>query len=188
MIRPTIRYLRRQTCPRCWRLIFSFETLALVAAAVAMWFWGHLLPLDKIKIAGVTGAILSYASIAFGFCLTGMALSLTIPDRAFAIKMATTYVGDEKKGLSTYSDLIFIFSWAALAHLVAIALSLIPLFVVSTDASFQDLFASPASKGALCFYVGWLAYCVCRFAITILTLSQVGSVYLSLLVKDGGKK
>jgi hypothetical protein len=146
-----------------------------------MWFWGDKLPLDKIKVAGVTGAVLSYASIAFGFCLTGMALSLTIPDRAFAVKMATTIPGKNKNAPSAYSDLIFIFSWAALAHLVAIALCLVPLFLVSTDASFKDLFPDPITKGMLCFGVGWLAYCVCRFAITILTLSQVGSVYLNLL-------
>jgi hypothetical protein len=58
--------------------------------------------------------LIAYASIALGFCVAGLTISLTLPDRDFASHLATLKCPGQST--NSYSDLLFVFSWTAIAH------------------------------------------------------------------------
>ena len=138
------------------------------------------------KIGDLTTGLIAYASIALGFCVAGLTISLTLPDRDFATKLACLKGKDEPT--NTYSDLLFVFSWTAIAHWCAlIVLFTLTLFAEST---------SPLLPSGHSRLRGWIVsliacictYCLCQFLITLITLSQVGNIYIRHLVKCHANK
>jgi hypothetical protein len=78
--------------------------------------WRNILTTSRIRgrpfetspaIGDLTTGLIAYASIALGFCVAGLTISLTLPDRDFASPLATL----KRPGQSTnsYSDLLFCF-------------------------------------------------------------------------------
>ncbi len=185
MLKPLSQYIRDESLPR-WR------NICLTPEAFLSWlvFVGFLLCGDKYfsnfpKISDLTTGLIAYSAIALGFCVAGLTISLTLPDRNFAVKMARQIPSGK---LSSYSDLLFVFSWTAIVHWVA----LMCLFsvVLFADNS-QPLLPSgrqiarlwvTAGIGAVCFY------CLCQFLITLITLSQVGAVYIRFLSQGSSKE
>jgi hypothetical protein len=175
------QYLRSETFPRWRGIVFATETVIAVAVAVVISSRGPEALGGGPRVADLVTGPIAYSSIALGFCVAGMALTLTLPDRQFACTLAKTTIATQPK--SAYSNLIFVFSWTATVHWVA----LVTLFavIIVTDSSSSVFSSSPS-----CFrraLVGSLAgiylYCLLQFFITLITLSQVGNLYIGSLVK-----
>lgn len=185
MIKPLFQYLRDEGIPRFGKIVVSTETAISILTGVVFLKWGDQLFSQAPKIGDVTNGLIAYASIALGFCVAGLTISLTLPDQDFAAKMALLK-GDEPT--NSYSDLLFVFSWTAVAHWFA-------LVVLFTLALFTDS-AGPLLPPGHSRLRGWLvaiiaaicAYCLCQFLITLITLSQVGNVYIKHLIDCHAKK
>jgi hypothetical protein len=85
----------------------------------------------EIQNRGLTKArffnelLIAYASIALGFCIAGLTISLTFPDAKFTARMS------ELSGkTSPYSDLLFVFSWTAIAHWCAVVAMFVVILLV----------------------------------------------------------
>jgi hypothetical protein len=134
----------------------------------------------------LTTGLIAYASIALGFCIAGLTISLTLPDPDFAVRLAI--LKEEGERTNAYSDLLFVFSWTAIAHWLA----LIVLFAATL---FTES-ASPLLPSNHSILRRWLVasvacictYCLCQFLITLITLSQVGDIYIKHLIKCHTKK
>jgi len=180
MLRPLSQYFRDEASPRWRKIVFSPETyLISVVIACFATFGGHLFA-ESPKISDMTTGLIAYASIALGFCVAGLTISLTLPEPRFTLKLARRKDGEPT---SAYSDLLFVFSWTAIAHWFA----LIILFAVVLFADGAKTLLPPdhsTLRTAVVACVGGLcAYCFCYFLITLITLSQVGNLYIKDLAK-----
>jgi hypothetical protein len=59
-------------------------------------------------VGDVTTGLIAYAAIALGFCVAGLTISLTLPDRDFASQLA--FCKEKGEPTNAYSDLLFVFS------------------------------------------------------------------------------
>src|ERR1700677_2670567 len=181
MVKPLFQYFRDDGLPRLRQIVVSPESLIAVLVAGAFLRWGDKFFSHQPKIGDLTTGLIAYASIALGFCVAGLTISLTLPDRDFATKLACLKEKDEPT--NAYSDLLFVFSWTAMAHWCA----LIVLFALTLCAESTSSLL-PAGQSHL---RGWIvsliacicAYCLCQFLITLITLSQVGNIYIRHLVE-----
>jgi hypothetical protein len=184
MLKPLSQYIRDESLPR-WRVIcLTPEAFLSWLVLVSFLLYGNKYFNNSPKISDITTGLIAYSAIALGFCVAGLTISLTLPDRNFAVRMAKTIPSGK---LSSYSDLLFVFSWTAVVHWVA----LMCLFAVVLFADSSQPLLPPrhqtvrlwvaAGITAICFY------CLCQFLITLITLSQVGAVYIRFLSQESSK-
>lgn len=87
-----------------------------------------------------------------------------------------------------YSDLLFVFSWTATAHWLTVVGS----FAVLIAAGFDRHLIPPHANACPHIAAGLLAfiaaYAVSLFLVTLLTLAQVGNVYIKRLRMRGQDK
>jgi len=186
MVKPLFQYFKDDGIPRLRQIVISPESLIAVLVAGTFLRWGDEFFSRSPKIGDLTTGLIAYASIALGFCIAGLTISLTLPDRDFATKLAC--LKNEGESTNAYSDLLFVFSWTAIAHWLAlIVLFALILFAESTSPLL------PAGHSRLNGWIvsliaGICAYCLCQFLITLITLSQVGNIYIRHLVECHTKK
>jgi len=188
-------YIRDEVLPRWREVVFGSELWLAVAIALACGLWGNRLALAHAKVGDITSAVLTYAAIAFGFCLSGLSLVLALPDREFATRLAKSRPPGSKA--SHYSELVFVFSWTAIIHWLdvagAIALFILcgsdeRIFPACDHASAKELFGLIhreclwPDRRLIVFAATFVTvYAVFQFLITLITLAQVGRVYIDTL-------
>jgi hypothetical protein len=178
MLKPLSQYMKAEAAPRWRGILLTWETtITIVVTGVFLIFGGRLFA-SYPKISDITTGAIAYSSIALGFCIAGLTISLTFPEATFTLKLAS---GDG--GTNPYSDLLFVFSWTAIAHWCAVMVMFV--VILSTDGS-SALLAPGFSQFRLwvvSLIAGLCVYCLCQFLITLITLSQVGSVYIKFLAE-----
>lgn len=181
MIRSLKRYLQTEMWPRRAHLLFAIAPWLALAIALGV---SHLLVRQTSCLNGhaFLGAVLTYSSIAFGFCVTAITMCLALNDKAFVEEMMRT----KAKGRhhSTYSDLIFEFTWTAFCHILLVACCVVGLFSFNAQDPLFHPHALWFQTGASGFIVGLFAYCIFQFLTTILTLSSVGAVYVHVTMRS----
>lgn len=179
------------------RTFFSVHFIASLAFGVALAYFGSGWPIASARLGDVVVAVLSYAAIAFGFSLAGLTLAITLPDIAFVTYLARRTTGTPRTreweapgSRSNYANLLFVFSWTAVVHWLAIMVAFGLLAARGFDAGFLLTkagmpAASPAGSVARGFsglLAGLTLYAVLQFGATVVTLTQVGRVYIAHLV------
>ncbi|HET9198700.1 MAG TPA: hypothetical protein VFN92_10665 [Solirubrobacterales bacterium] len=179
-MKPLVRYLRRDVWPRRQAILFQGQTVLAVAVTLAIGIWGGDLAFDDLQTDKLVAAVLAYAALALGFCLAGLTIALTLPDRSFAKFLADYERQPEAKGArNAFSELVFVFSWTATAHWAVIVISLVTL--VTQGSSTVPTFGSDCTAGAalIALLLGMLTYALAQFLVTVLTLSEVARVYIT---------
>ncbi len=183
MFKAAGQYCRDEVAPR-WTVIATgiHIWVALLIGAVVGWKGEAVFGSGSTMVEAVTIA-LTYAAIAFGFCIAGLTMALTL-DRDFALDIAKL---DEKRkaegklpegSKGAYSDLIFVFSWTAVVHWMTIVASVLGLILSGGEHQILS-FGSPAPRRLLVGATAFLcAYGLFQFLITLITLSQVADVYI----------
>ena len=176
-MRALLWYLRTQVWPRRAQIALQGQTaLALLAGALVA-VAGDDLALDDLDTDKFVTAVFAYAALALGACLTGLTVALTLPDRSFAEHLVAQEKEDDAR-TTAYGDLVFVFSWTALAHWVVIAAALVTIAVVG-DQDLPTLAGDCSIAAALVvLLVTLLVYAMVQFGVTIITLSQVATVYI----------
>ena len=185
MLSPLVQYFRDEGFPRCWKIVFSTESAVSLGVGFVFWHWGIRLFSDCPKIGELTAGLIAYAAIALGFCIAGLTISLTLPDQDFVTLLVLPMKQGEKT--NAFSDLLFVFSWTAIAHWFA----LVTLFACSLFTDSQSALLGPGCSRTRLAMVAAVAcictYCLCQFFITLVTLSQIGRVYIDHLLKCHSK-
>lgn len=179
MIGALFQYLWDEMRPRFFKIVSSADFILAGLLGVAMSLWGHRLGLANAKIIDVTTALLTYAAIAFGFCLSGLTLALVLPDLDFARLLAKSHV--EATAPSSYSNLMFVFSWAALIHWVDLVAAVTLFAYCGSDAKVLPINASHIHHIGIGIFTFLSIYAICRFLVALITLSQIGRVYVARL-------
>jgi hypothetical protein len=181
MLRALSQYITSEGRPRWRNIVLTPESFVAAAVVLAFLKFGDQLFNTFPKIGDLTTGLIAYASIALGFCVAGLTISLTLPDRDFASKLATLRRPGDKT--DAYSDLLFVFSWTAIAHWVAV-LALFGVILFSESSScLLPAGHSAIRRWIVAILAGLCTYCLFQFLITLITLSQVGSVYIEFLAE-----
>lgn len=181
MLKAVGQYVWDEARPRAWRIIFSAHVAIALVLGGTVYKWGQASGLPRLKIAEVSSSLLTYGAVVLGFSLAGLTIALTLPDRAFAKSLATSNATRQ----NAYSDLLFVFSWTALVHWFILVIALGCIVILGSD---HEILAADATRWQRALVGGLSAtlfYGVCQFLVTLITLSQVGQVYIdSLRSKD----
>lgn len=167
---------------RIKNIVFRQEVSIAIVIAVLLSKFGPVLFPDSAKILDIAIGFLGYAAIALGFCVGGMTIALTFPDREFMVKLATFKVKQRED--DALSSLLFIFSWTAVVHWVALVVILAAVLLKGHKEG--DVLASASLRGRIeiGIIVALCCYALMQFVITVLTLWQVGCVYIDKLKKS----
>jgi hypothetical protein len=110
-------YFRGQVKPRIGLILIRPRVAFAVLVGVVVALDGRHLAIRSVPVAELATAGLAFAALSFGACVVGAVLALTLPamdaQRWAATRRET---GDH----SSYSDLIFVFTWSALAQLTIV--------------------------------------------------------------------
>jgi hypothetical protein len=192
MLRTIQSYLCDQVWPRRYSFFHAEFWLAFVGALALALFassWG----LANTKVGEALTAVLAYAAVAFGFCLAGLTVALTLPSESFSRTLASKTPPDhmiEKSGRipNAYSDLLFVFSWTAVAHWGVIFFGFVELVACGYGGALVSDPFTIGSRLRLAVLGFLVLYAVFQFLITLITLSQVGNTYVDHLRTPKGDK
>lgn len=179
MVKAVGWYIRREVLPRLWSILTSGGLLVALSLAVLLGYWGSYLIPVTTTVGALAVALLTYSAIALGFSLAGLTLALTLPNKQFVELLCATKPPKRKQ--DAYSDLLFLFSWNAIIHwAIVVGAVVLVLFVNPQQAAFE-IERHRVKTGIM---VGLSVYGLVQFLVTLITLSQVGSVYISHLKKQ----
>jgi hypothetical protein len=167
-------------------ILFTQETSLAILLGVFITIFGHHFFSGSAKIVDIAVGYLGYAAIALGFCVGGMTIALTFPDREFITGLATFQIPD-KKG-DALSSLLFVFSWTALVHWISLVVILAAVLIKGHQD--QELLSATSihSRVIIGTIVALCSYALMQFVITVLTLWQIGGLYIDGLKRDAAKK
>src|SRR5262249_43453797 len=106
MIKPARRYCVEDVWPRLSKIILNASFILAAILGIACGLFGEVVIPNTTKVLDVGMALLTYAAIAQGFCLAGLTLLLTLPDKEFLLKLASH--NDEEGEPDAYSNLLFV--------------------------------------------------------------------------------
>ena len=114
-----VPYWRGQVWPRRRGAFLNRRTAAATLAAIALSLLltarSSTVPLASLHIDALASAGLAYAALAFGACITGSVLVLTLPSTRQISEWATT--AKQGNAHSRLSDLLFVFTFSAMLQL-----------------------------------------------------------------------
>jgi hypothetical protein len=171
---------------RLGEIVFSQETaLALLLGVVASLYGSSYSP-NSARIVDVAIGYLTYAAIALGFCVGGVTIALTLPDRDF-VEMLAQLTIPEKRG-DALSGLFLVFCWTAIVHWLSVSVILLVLTTAGhVDGSIFGV-TGFRNRSVLGLSVFICSYALMQFLITVLTLWQVGGAYIKKVKQSACKK
>lgn len=146
--------------------------LALALGTLCLLLSSHV-PIQNLKIVDVATAALSYASIAFGACITSIVLVVSLAPVERVKEWSSKGATGSK--YSHYSDLVFVLTWSAIAQLGVIGLGLGSfIFGGETVVVPEDPWLSHRALLWVCSVVAFYAFS--QLFTVVSTLSQIAVV------------
>lgn len=176
MIKALLSFFRREFNPRWRRVVLSSQFIGSVAF-VALFTSGVVrVPITAESASGLSGIVITYASIAFGFSLSTALVMLTLPRIQFLMFLRSE--SGSSKETSALEDLLFIFVWTGVVHWALIASTIV---VWAGNGADNPLLPTVASWTERIWIGGWMGlgiYALAQFLVSIISLQQLGSVYI----------
>lgn len=182
MIKPLLYYARNGIRPRLRRIVLQPQVALSLCMGAICFYWGPGSNAGGLKPNDVAGVILTYAAIAFGFCITGMALVITLPSDNFLRKLQRHHT--HANGQSSYLDLLFVFSWTAVCDWILVVLGIVTILVRGTAATLLDKADGGGWRLFVSLFLAICVYSICQFLMTVITLAQVGDLYAREIDKE----
>jgi hypothetical protein len=181
MISAMFQYFWDEAIPRLFKIFISSEFIISALLAACAGIWGSGFGLADAKVVDATTALLTYAAIAFGFCLSGLTLVLVLPDLAFANQLARSQINQDAP--NAYSNLMFVFSWTAMIHWFAVVGAVAVFAFCGSDQKILPIGAGTSRRAVVGLLTFLTIYGVSNFLVALITLSQVGRLYILKLTK-----
>ena len=176
-------FCRRDVVPRITEIVLTQDFVISFLLGVGLAVWGPSRLTGAPRLADFAMGYLAYAAIALGFCVAGMTITLTLPDRPFLEKLAKLEIkGRAGNGLTS---LLFVFTWTAILHWFAIVALILAL---TLDGGSTQSFAAKVTlpRRMLMAAISFVcSYALLQFLITVLTLAHVGRHFVSGLRPAG---
>jgi hypothetical protein len=168
-----LQYFWTEVWPRRTEIL-SGNVLLAIATGAAVASYGDRLISRCVGVTELGTAFLAYASIGLGFCVAGMTVALTFPDKEFVERLAKLSVPGRYG--NALSALLFVFSWTAVVHWCTIVLMLVVLFLRAGQPVFPES-VTRLHRAGMFVCVTSSCYCLFQFLVTVITLSQLGGAY-----------
>lgn len=167
-----VSYFRGQVAPRAWRILRAPQLVISLIIGVAIGIVSPYLPIGDSSASSLSTAGLTFASVSFAACVAGAVLALTIPSTEFR---SLTTRKNAKQKFSSYSTLIFTFTWSAFAQLGVVAASICGILFGA------DYLASPTdgpviNRVSLGVASALFSYAFLQLATVLTTISQIAAV------------
>jgi len=181
MLKAVRQYLLQEARPRIREIVFGHEFVISLLLAGASGAYGDRVFHERPQVFEATALLVSYAAIALGFCIAALTVVFTLPDPKFAARLAGIKL--PQRTVDAYSDLLFVFSWTAISHwALIVSLVLFTLFCGSSTALLP--YGSALGRRFVLGLMTFLTtYCLAQFLIVLITISQVGRLYIDRLQK-----
>lgn len=180
MFRAIILYVQTEVGPRWRKIVTSSQLIASATIAVVSGVWGPIIGGGPLELGDVALSLLAYGAVSFGFSVASLTLVLAIPHARFSAWLATT---GSKNDRSRYQDLLFVFSWTAVAHWLLIVIVLALLAVNGTDAPLVPVGSSTRLRVSVALLSFSTSHGVFQFLVALITLAQFGRVYVGYLAQ-----
>lgn len=163
-------FFRGQVRPRLGQILLRPRVAVVLLLGVLTGALVPHLPMGRLRVSELASAGLAFAALSFGACVTGAVLALTLP-AAEARRWAGIKAPDRTH--STYSDLIFTFTWSGVAQL-GVVVSCALAFLFGGDKVVSP--AHPWFTNKLCVGVAALVfyYALAQLLTVLGTISQIG--------------
>lgn len=179
-IRSVRRFIRQDLAPRRRRIVSAPHFLFALLIATILAIRPSLAPILSMDVADLAVAVLTYSAITIGFGLSGALLGLTLPSHDFAVRLQKSEV-DGKGGLA---DLVFVFVWTALVHVVLLIGISFVWILRPSDVTALASDAHPLGRIGAGLMVGLGLYGLGQFLVAVLTIMSVANVYIRSLESD----
>ncbi len=189
MIKSIHQYVTEEVCPRIVDILTGSEFILSVLLSAAIAIWGDKVLFGSVKMEQISTALLTYSAIALGFCIAGLTLVLTLPNSEFTKKLSESKLDPQvNNGRDAYSDLLFVLSWAAICHWLIIVVVILAIVFNGFDTKIFDAGPSVYRRVGVGITAFVSLYGLFQFLIVLITLSQVGRVYIAEIKKKGKPK
>jgi hypothetical protein len=173
------RYVGAEIRPRLGRIVFHPSFMISLVVGIAFYLYGYYASKIIFKVVDAGNTVLGYSAIALGFCVVGFALVVTIPND----NLARLIAGEKRPGApsNSYSNLLFVFSWTAFLHWLLILISVAVLLINRDGEISLTPWTHTLPRAVVTILVFLLTYCLLQLLILILTLQQIGQIYITYL-------
>ena len=170
-------FCRRDVLPRIGDIVVTQDFVMSLLFGLALAIWGPSRLTGAPRLADFAMGFLAYAAIALGFCVAAMTITLTLPDRPFLEKLAKLEI--RARAGNALTSLLFVFTWTAVLHWVAIVVLLLALTL--DGGSTRGFAANTSIPGrVLLAAISFIcSYALLQFLITVLTLAHVARHFVS---------
>ncbi len=176
-----------QVRPRASGVLIASETGVAAACGILVGLYGERIPLGAADTGDVVLTTLTYAAIAFGFSVAGLTIALSSLNEDFAKQLALTAaskrpaIGAAAPEINSYSNLLFIFTWTAIAHWAVVVASFGALAALGRDSQLLAVHSSLVHRAGVGLWAGATVYAVELFVVTVITLADVSGLYIKRL-------
>lgn len=186
MIKPIGQYCADEVWPRFGAILLSFDVLIAIVFGVWLALMREHAAVSHLKPSDVGTIGLTYSTIAFGFSLAGLTIALTLPDRTFVQSLAGATARGSRCNM--FSNLLFVFSWTAFVHWLLVVWSVVVLLVGAGKAVLIPEGATVLHRIVLGIFGFLFIYGLAQFVSALLTLSQVGRLYIAELLRGNERR
>jgi len=193
MISTLRQFFKNELYPRRRDLLTDSSLIISFIVAVLFQIKYRGIHITDFTIGGLFLVLMAYATITFGFCLSGITLTFIIPNTDFILWIASHHKGMQKDNThrNFFSELLFIFIWTGILHWLLIITSLFIIFNFGWKTNL--VINSLAIDGIIItiiqlIYILFIQYCLLQFLWTLFALHQVSSLYLRHLISEEDKE
>lgn len=174
MIDSLITYVRQEVFPRYHRILFTTHPWLGAVGAIAF-ADGYIPVADDVQYFDIASPLLTYNTVVIGFCVTSIAICFTFSKRFSSVLCRQK---DSESGISAYEDLVFVFSWTSLVHMVSL-LYILVCYVVYGNFKLEEVISRGFNFSAFIF-IFMQFYSLMQFFVSIITVHQVAKLYSKL--------
>ena len=171
--RPPTAYYLGQVVPRLRKILWHWTFVLTIMASICLYFCARWTSFGDVSIASLRSNLTAYAALSFGASIGSCVLVLTLPNRDFIRAVSLHKL--EGSCHSSYSDLLFVFTFSAMAQLATIGAVVAMYGLGGTEQVLAD-HASLSHHVLLILAVVVVVFSVLRLVLVVTTLSQLGVV------------
>ena len=167
------KYYWGQVVPRLRKILGHWTFVLTIMASICLYLCAHWTSFGDVSIASLRSNLTAYAALSFGASIGGCVLILTLPNRDFIRTISLHKL--EGSCHSSYSDLLFVFTFSAMAQLATIGVVVAMYGLGGSEQVLAD-HTSLSHHVLLILAAVVVVFSVLRLVLVVTTLSQLGVV------------
>lgn len=179
--RPPTAYYLGQVVPRLRKILCHWTSVLTILASICLYLCARWTSFGDVPIASLRSNLTAYAALSFGASIGGCVLVVTLPSRDFIRTVSLHKL--EGSCHSSYSDLLFVFTFSAMAQLATIGVVVAMYGLGGSEQVLADR-TGLSHHVLLILAAVVVVFSVLRLVLVVTTLSQLGVVIEKAAIRD----